>query len=92
MPRRGAVQRIRRTREQWTEILRRFEASGLSAREFCQGEGLAVSSLQRWRSRIDRAPEAEFIELVPPSTPVARAPGWALELSLPNGVCLRLRG
>jgi hypothetical protein len=40
MPRRTAV-RIRRTEKQWTEILRRFEASGLSAREFCRREDLA---------------------------------------------------
>jgi hypothetical protein len=91
MPRRTAV-RIRRTEKQWAGILRRFEASGLSAREFCRREDLAVSSLQRWRSRIGRAPVAEFVELVPSSAPAAQAPSWALELSLPNGVCLRLRG
>ena len=90
MPRRKAV-RIRRTRKQWTEILRRYEASGLSAREFCRREALAVSSLQRWRSRIDRVPLAEFVELVPPA-PATSSTSWALELSLPNGVCLRLRG
>ena len=86
--------RVRRTEKQWTEILRRFEASGLSSREFCrrEGLGLSLSSLQRWRSRIDVAPVAEFVELVSPSNPATASSSWALELSLPNGVCLRLRG
>ena len=80
------------TKAQWTEILQRFESSGLGRREFCRREGLALSSLQRWRSRIDRGPVAEFVELAPTSMPSRSASNWSLDLSLPNGVCLRLRG
>jgi len=82
--------RQRRTDAEWVEILRRFKASGLGRREFCRREGLALSSFQRWRDRASRASDpGTFVELVP-STP-ARS-GWECELSLPNGVCLRLRG
>jgi len=42
---------IRRTEEQWIEILRRFDSSGLSAREFCSRDGVPLSSLQRWQRR-----------------------------------------
>ena len=84
--------RQRRTKEQWTEILRRFESSGLGPREFCRQEDLATSSLQRWRGQIERTPTAEFVELAPTSTPSTSAASWTLDLSLPNGVCLRLRG
>ena len=84
--------RKRRTEAQWTEVLRRFESSGLGPHEFCRREGLALSSLQRWRARIDRAPAAEFLELVPTSRPDTSSANWTLNLSFPNGVCLRLRG
>ena len=82
----------RYTEAQWKKILQRFESSGLGPRKFCRQEGLALSSLQRWRSRIDRAPAAEFVELAPTSMPSTSASSWTLDLSLPNGVCLRLRG
>jgi hypothetical protein len=89
MPKR---RRKRRTEAQWSEILQRFESSRVGPREFCRREGLSLSSLQRWRGRTDRAPAAEFVELVPATPPGTPAANWALELSLPNGMCLRLRG
>jgi len=82
----------RYTEAQWRKILQRFKTSGLGPREFCRKEGLALSSLQRWRSRIGRAPVAEFVELAPTSTPSPSVSSWTLDLSLPNGVCLQLRG
>ena len=44
--------RTRRTKAQWTEILREFGSSGVDSREFCRREGLALSSFQRWRHRL----------------------------------------
>ncbi len=89
--------RIRRTEKQWAEILRRFEASGLSSRDFCSREGLTPSSLQRWRSRCGREREPQFVELTPASTPASTLPtasstSWALELNFPDGTCVRFRG
>jgi hypothetical protein len=85
--------RQRRTEAEWAEILGRFQASGLGRREFCRREGLALSSFQRWRDRVRRrSARSAFVELVPASTPARAKSDWALELSLPNGVCLRLRG
>lgn len=90
MPRRRCR---RRTKAQWAEVFRRFQSSGLSRRVFCQREGLALSSFQRWRSLIG-APEeqGEFVELIPSSNADATAAGWTLDLSLPNGASIRLRG
>lgn len=88
-----ATPRVRRTEKQWREVLRRFEASGLSSREFSKREGLAVSSLQRWRRRCSRAPAPQFVELAPAgTTPAAPSTTWALVLTLPDGARLRLRG
>lgn len=38
----------------WREILVRQEQSGLSARAFCEREGINAGSLYRWRCRLGR--------------------------------------
>ena len=83
--------RVRRTRKEWTGILRRFDSSGLAPKEFCWKEGLSLSSFQRWRSRMGARAAAEFVELTPASTESA-ASGWELEVTLPHGVRLQFRG
>ena len=92
--------RTRRTKAQWTEILRRFESSRLDSREFCRRESVALSSFQRWHRRLGTVAAAEFVDLVPtssPSVPSVRIPAkasasWLLDVSLPNGTCLRFQG
>jgi transposase-like protein len=86
--------RQRRTEAEWAEILRRFKSSGQGRREFCRREGLALSSFQRWRDRAGRASSpGTFVELVPATlAPAPARSSWELELSLPNGICFRLRG
>ena len=90
--RKSRSNRTRRTKAQWTEILRRFESSGLDSRRFCRREGLALSSLQRWRRRLGSVSVAEFVELVPTSRPSVPLSCWSLDVSLPNGVDLRFEG
>jgi hypothetical protein len=82
---------VRRGGEQWAEILRRFDASGLPARRFCGREGLPLSSLQRWRRRLGSVSPAKFVEIVPPTPPHAAATTWSFEVSLPNGTTLRFQ-
>jgi len=89
---RATPRRVRRTEQQWREILEQFEASGLSSRAFCRREQLVVSSLQRWRSRLSRVPAPQFVQLAPSSNPATPSARWALELELPDGMRLRLRG
>jgi hypothetical protein len=84
--------RTRRTKAQWTEILREFESSGVDSRGFCRREGLALSSFQRWRRRLGSVAASEFIELVPTSSPSVPSSSWSLDVSLPNGVALRFGG
>ena len=86
------TRRPRRDKKQWTEISKRFDSSGLSTRDFCQREGLALSSFQRWRLRLGSVVPAEFVELVPTVTAEPPTSGWSLEIALPNGVQLRFRG
>ena len=84
--------RTRHTKAQWTEILRRFESSGQDSRGFCRREGLALSSFQRWRHRLGSVAAADFVELVPTSSPSNPLSNWSLDVSLPNGVSLRFQG
>ena len=82
----------RRTKAQWTEILGRFESSSLDSREFCRRESLALSSFQRWHRRLGSVAAAEFVDLVPTSSPSVAPASWLLDVSLPNGVSLRFQG
>ena len=84
--------RTRRTKAQWTEILRRFESSGEDSRGFCRREGVPLSSFQRWRRRLGSVAPADFVELVPTSSPSVPSSNWSLDVSLPNGVSLRFQG
>ena len=91
MPKKS-TNRTRRTKAQWTELLRRFESSGLDSRKFCRRESLALSSFQRWRRQLGPAAATEFVELVPTSSPKMSSSSWSLDVSLPNGVSLRFQG
>jgi hypothetical protein len=91
MPRSRGL-RQRRSEAEWKEILRRFAASSVSARDFCRREGLALSSLQRWRARLgDSSARGEFVELRAAPARAVPAAEWTVELTLPGGVSLRLR-
>lgn len=85
--------RSRRSVEQWTEILRRFDSSSLGVRQFCRREGIAQSSLQRWRRRLGPTAPPKFVELSPAARKTAASPtSWSLEIQLPDGIRLQFRG
>jgi hypothetical protein len=92
MPRSRTGRVLRRSEKEWIEILRRFESSGEGSRQFCRREGLALSSLQRWRQRLGTPCATRFVELVPEAPAESTAMSWSLEVSLPHGVSLRFRG
>ena len=45
----------RRSAEEWRDIFERRAASGLSMATFCQREGIAKSSYERWRTQLAHA-------------------------------------
>ena len=84
---------VRRGAKEWAKIVQRFESSGLAGKSFCHKEGLALSSLQRWRQRLASRETVPFVELVPPAVAEpASSSGWSLELTLPNGASIRFQG
>jgi len=84
-------QRVRRSRDDWHRLVKRYEAGGLSAKEFCRREGLNRNTFRLWRGRVRSSASgpAPFVELVPAGAP---EPPWSIELELPSGAKLRLRG
>jgi len=89
---------VRRSATAWQRLVAEQQASGLSQRRFCEQRGLAVASFAMWRRRLrGQVPAVRslataapaFVELALP--PQAGAPpSWELELSLGDGVVLRL--
>ncbi|HVX90765.1 MAG TPA: transposase [Candidatus Paceibacterota bacterium] len=84
----------------WRAVLRRFEESGLSVREFCEREGLGQASFYRWRKRLSdesvhpvtmaprEAPKAAgFLDL---GTLSAKGTRLELRLDLGAGVVMHL--
>lgn len=90
--------RIRRSREQWRELVASFEQSGQTREHFCAEMGIGESTLRRWCSRFGkRSPAAQsrepvFVELpAQQKQVVASAPSWEVELQLDADIVLRLR-
>lgn len=82
---------VHRSAAEWRAVFQQYEGSGLAPAAFCAREGIVLSSFQKWAQRLgrERAERAAFVELVPPTVPAAE---WSLELELPSGVVLRVRG
>jgi hypothetical protein len=83
--------KVRRTVAEWQTICERFAKSGLGQQEFCQREAIPVGSFKKWyhRSTMRQSPSEAFVELV---TAPTRSEGWAMEVELPSGIRLRVRG
>ncbi len=68
-------------------ILRRWDRSGLCARDFAPVAGVSASTLYVWRSR-ERRPAPAFVELSAP--PEAASPATPIEVALPRGLAVRV--
>ena len=72
----------------------RYERSGKSQREFCEGEGICLSTLQWWlkKARGSTEPPAMALREVEwPAEPAAGPAVWSVELVSPRGWTLRHR-
>ena len=83
--------KVWRSKAEWRTICERFTKSGLGPKEFCQREAIALGSFKKWyqRGTENGAQSEAFVELV---SPPVRSEVWAVEVELPSGVRLRLRG
>lgn len=87
--------RLRRSREEWQEIISRLERSGQSENAFCRRHGLNRKTLRIWRQRFGaEAPRGPaFVELAMPSAPelpeTVSLYSGSFEIALPGGVVVR---
>lgn len=52
----------------WQQQIRSWKASGLSQKQFCRRESLALSTFSYWKRRIE-IPEAQTVKFYPLSVP-----------------------
>jgi hypothetical protein len=90
--------RIRRSAEQWQQIIDEQAGSGLSQIAFCERKGIALSTFAHWKRRLSSAVTDSDANDSKRSSPwidlgalAGSASGWDIELDLGGGVCLRLR-
>ncbi len=77
----------RRSRKQWRQIVRRYEASGLKAVEFAQREGLNGNTFAWWRHELRRETRLTLVPV--PSTPTQELVirfGDGTEIRVPTGI------
>jgi hypothetical protein len=85
-------------RAEWTQRIRRWRASGLTAREFAEREGLHERSLTWWKWKLGSAVSDSAVSASTTFLPVhvvdlspARVPaGEAFEVAFPNGRVVRV--
>ena len=77
------------TRHEWAQRVRRWRASGLTARAFAAREGCNAGTLSWWASalRADSPIPPRFIDV----TDQLAAPSPALDLVVRDGVVIRIR-
>jgi len=77
-----------RRREHWQELLRRWQASGLSQAQFCRPRGIPVWRFTWWKRRLGAAGVERGCSFVPVQL-VAPPSAGELELTLRGGRVLR---
>ena len=82
---------VQRSAVEWSGIIARYRQSGLGMQAFCEQEGLTPRTFEEWYRRVRRSEtnKGRFVE-VKAERPSAGP--WAVEIELPNGVRLRVRG
>lgn len=76
----------RRSPAEWQAIIDRHATSGLSAPAFCKQQGIPYTSFLFGRRFARRSQQPKFVDVTP------KAPGWDVEIALPNGIVLRFKG
>ena len=68
----------RASRKIWSDRVRRWKASGLTAKAYAARHAFAAGSLYRWSSRLrgeERAQGASLVPVIPPVVEIVRAAG-----------------
>lgn len=84
----------RRTGQQWQVIVDSYQASGLSAPQFCRDENINYVSFAKWKKRLSHdtltdGGQPAFIELTQEHAGLQQT-RWHIEVDLAPGVQLRI--
>ena len=60
-------------KDYWQQQIRNWKASGLSQKQFCRRQALALSTFAYWKRRIEK-PAAEKVKFYPLSIPPSSTP------------------
>jgi transposase-like protein len=74
---------MRRTRDDWLDLVTRQAGSGLSVAEFCRRHELLQNSFYRWRRVLADEVESSFV-------PLAITDSRSIEIELPCGAILKV--
>ena len=84
--------RTYRSEAEWRRLMSDFEGWEGTQSSFCEARGVSLKTFQNWRRRLGLIPRSRvgrsdgFVELA-----VSSGPEWDVELSLGDGVVLRVR-
>jgi ATP-dependent helicase YprA (DUF1998 family) len=82
---------VRRSPQQWRQILDEFAASGLDRSTFCRERGLVRETLRQAERRLGSTEEQpSFVELSPDLVNDLPERRWEIELEFGDGLVLRL--
>ena len=81
----------RHSATEWRGVIEWYRQSGMGINEFCVQEGVSVGTFDLWYRRHRRTEHrpGQFVEVKPLGTAVGL---WAVEVELPGGTIVRLRG
>jgi hypothetical protein len=82
----------RRPRSEWRSLISKWEQSGKSQEEFCRAESLAISTFQNWRKKLKDSSGERFLEVFPADSKKRSEVVSEIELELPHGIVLRVKG
>lgn len=60
--------RVRRTRDQWQQIISEYESGSLSKKQFCAKHNLGSVSFSKWYHRLKKTEDTGFVPLLAPTT------------------------
>ena len=92
------MSRVRRSRDEWREVIARQQGSGLTVAAFCRRAQLSPVSFFAWRRKLRAAVTFAEVKLAPPAAGALPVPAEAprvgasgIEVHLPAGRWLMVR-
>lgn len=83
------MSRPRRSREQWSELVAEWRASGWTGVDFARNRGLNPNTFAWWRSELSRSSRSTILTLVPVAG-LERRPTEPPEVVLQGGLTVRV--